>query len=300
MKNLCIFIVIVFVTVASTLNAQIDSLRVKITQLIEHKNAEVGVSIIGIETGDTLSIYGNKRFPMQSVYKLHIAMAVLQEVDNGQLSLNQEVYVKENDLLTDTWSPLRNEFPEGNVNIPLCKIISYTVSSSDNIGCDILLALIGGPQIVEGYIKSLGIQEISITSSEAEMHKNRLLQFDNWTSPNAANQLLKLFFDYKTLSISSSDFLWKCMTESTTGFNRIRSQLPYNTIVAHKTGSSGTTDIGVTAATNDIGIVSLPNGSHFAISIFITNSTESESTNEKIIADISKAAWDYFTEKQAK
>ena len=85
------------------------------------------------------------------------------------------------------------------------------------------------------------------------------------------------------------------MKETSTGTNRIKGQLPENTVVAHKTGTSGTNKEGLTAAVNDIGIVFLPDGQHFYISVFVTNSTENADTNEKIIADISKAAWDYFT-----
>jgi beta-lactamase class A len=88
------------------------------------------------------------------------------------------------------------------------------------------------------------------------------------------------------------------MIETSTGKNRIKGQLPEGTIVAHKTGSSGTNEKSITAAANEIGIVTLPNGNHFAISVFITNSRENEETNEKIIADISKLAWDYFTDNK--
>ena len=76
--------------------------------------------------------------------------------------------------------------------------------------------------------------------------------------------------------------------------NRIKGQLPEGTIVAHKTGSSDTNEEGIIGAANDIGIVTLPNGRHFAISVFVTNSKENDETNEKIISDIAKAAWDYF------
>ena len=84
------------------------------------------------------------------------------------------------------------------------------------------------------------------------------------------------------------------MKATTTGEGRLKGQLPEHTVVAHKTGSSGTNKEGVTAAVNDIGIVFLPNGKYFFISVFVTNSTEDADANEKIIADIGKAAWDYF------
>jgi beta-lactamase class A/beta-lactamase class A VEB len=74
--------------------------------------------------------------------------------------------------------------------------------------------------------------------------------------------------------------------------------VPKGTVVAHKTGWSGTNKDGVTAAVNDIGIIFLPNGQHFAISVFVTNSKEDIATNERIIADIAKVAWDYFSTKK--
>ena len=74
--------------------------------------------------------------------------------------------------------------------------------------------------------------------------------------------------------------------------------MPEDTIVAHKTGSSGVNKTtGITAAVNDIGIVFLPNGEHFFISVFVTESKESAETNERIIADIAKVTWDYFVSK---
>jgi beta-lactamase class A len=125
------------------------------------------------------------------------------------------------------------------------------------------------------------------------------LQFQNWTTPKAANKVLAVFYynKKKLLSKKSYDFIWKVMKETETGKDRLKGQLPINTIVAHKTGSSGTNKEGLTAAVNDIGLVFLPNGKHFFISVFVTNSKEVATTNEKIIADISKATWDFFMNK---
>jgi beta-lactamase class A/beta-lactamase class A VEB len=89
------------------------------------------------------------------------------------------------------------------------------------------------------------------------------------------------------------------MKETSTGQGRLKGLLPAGTVVAHKTGSSGTNEEGLTAATNDIGIVFLPNGAHFVISVFVTDSKENDETNERIIAEIGKVAYDYFKVKKA-
>lgn len=281
-----------------TPNTRTDLLRNKIEQIVSDKDAVVGVSIIGINGKDTLSLYGDRRFPMQSVFKFHIALAVLSEIDKGNLLLDQKIKISKDELLSeDFWSPLRDENPNGG-NFTIAKLIQYSVSHSDNTACDVLIRLIGTPKTVEDYIKKSGVDDIQITFNEEEMQAKWENMFKNWTTPKAASETLKLFYENKSnlLSKSSYDFFWKTNKATTTGKNRIRGQLPEGTIVAHKTGWSGTNkETGITAAVNNIGIVFLPNREYFIISVFVSESRENFDTNEKIIADIAKATYDFYT-----
>lgn len=287
-----------FLTNCQTSKNKTDTLRSKIEQIVSDKKAVVGVSIIGNNDKDTISFYGDRRFPMQSVFKFHIALAVLSEIDRGKLSLDQKIDIRKEEFLPeDFWSPLRDENPNGG-SFTIEKLIQYSVSHSDNTACDVLIRLIGTPKTVEEYIKKSGIQDIQITFNEEEMQAKWENMFENWTTPKAASATLKLFYENRNnlLSDSSYDFFWKTNKETTTGKNRIRGQLPEETIVAHKTGWSGTNkETGITAAVNNIGIVFLPNGEYFIISIFVSESKENFGTNEKIIADIAKATYDFYT-----
>lgn len=297
MKIILSILIIALNTTFASGRCGLDSLRNEIESYLTTKNAEVGVGILCIETGDTLAIGNQRKYPMQSVYKYHLALAVLDMVDKGELSLGQKIKINKKELIPNTWSPIREKYPDGNVELTLAELIQYTVAESDNIGCDILFRLIGGPRAVEKYIKSLGIGDISIKATEAEMHKSWKVQFTNWTCPLAAVQLLNKFYKEKILTPASYDFLWNTMLNTTTGPKRIRGLLPKGTRVANKTGSSGTNSKGMSAATNDIGIVTLPDGSHFAIAVFVSNSKENHETNEKIIAEITKMVWDCMVEK---
>ena len=275
-----------------------DTLRKNIQKIISAKNAIVGVSLIGNNGLDTLSINGDSHFPMQSVFKFHIALTVLSQIDKGKLALDQKIKIDKKDLLPNLYSPIRDDYPNG-TTLTISKILEYTVSKSDNVGCEILVRLIGGAKVVEDYFVKNNFKDVSIKVNEEEQQSDWKLQFLNWTTPKAANKILASFYynKEKLLSEKSYNFIWKVMKETETGEKRLKGQLPDNTIVAHKTGSSGTNKEGLTAAVNDIGIVFLPNGEHFFISVFVTNSEENAETNEKIIADISKVAWDYFTAK---
>ena len=290
---------LLFLFISCQTSAQtVNSLRQKIEQIVSTKNAIVGVAIIGDNGKDTLTINGDRHFPLQSVFKFHIALAVLSQIDQGNFSLNQKIKIEKKDLTPNLYSPIRDKYPNGTI-LPISKILEYTVSQSDNVGCDLLLKLIGGPQVVEEYFIKNNIKDVSIKINEEVQQANWDLQFENWTTPKAANEVLSQFYYNKTklLSKKSYDFIWKTMKGTKTGKARLKGQLPKNAIVAHKTGTSGANKEGLTEAVNDIGVVFLPNGQHYFISVFVTKSTENNETNEKIISDISKVTWDYFIKK---
>jgi len=275
-----------------------DRLRQRIQDIVSTKKAVVGIAIMDSNGKDSLSINGAGHFPLQSVFKFHIALAVLSQVDKGKLMLDQKIKIEKKDLLPDLYSPIRDNYPAG-ATLTLSKILEYTVSQSDNVGCEVLLRLMGGPEMVEKYFTDIGFTDVSIKIDEQVQQANWDLQFLNWTTPKAANEVLKRFYDNSPplLSKKSHAFLWKIMRETETGASRLKGRLPDNTIVGHKTGSLGANKEGLTAAVNDIGVVFLPDGRHYFISVFVTSSKENAETNERIIAEVSKAAWDYFATK---
>lgn len=292
-----LFLALALLFSASIAFGQTASLRQAIHDILLTKKATVGVAVWGLEDGDTLSVNGNGHFPMQSVYKFHLGLAVLAQVDKGKFTLDQDIWIKKADLKPQTWSPLRDKYPEGERFVPLSELLRYTIGFSDNNACDILFGLVGGPKKVERYLRKLGYKDVSIVSPEEAMHKDRQQQYRNWTTPLAAVRLLGQFYTKSPLSAESSTFLWATMLGTTTGPKRLKGLLPSGVAVAHKTGTSDTDEAGVTGAVNDIGIVTLPNGKHVAIAVFVSRSREDFETNERIIAEIGKAVWDYFSQK---
>lgn len=266
----------------------------KINSIIKGKNATVGISVLGFENGFTYNKNATEKLPMQSVFKFHIAAAVLDFVDKGKLSLDQKIVLDQSNLLKNTWSPLRDKYPNGNAGVPLSEILEMTVAKSDNNGCDIMLKLLGGPKTVQNFMDSKVVKDFQIKYNEAEMHKDWNVQYENYSTAYSATDLLKKFYDGKLLTKKSTDYLMKVMHSTSTGMNKLVEQLPKDTPVARKTGSSGKNDAGLTGAENEIAIVTLPNGKHYAISIFVSNSTETAEVNCKMISDLSKTVWDHF------
>ncbi len=273
--------------------AQQNTLRDQITEITKSAKGIVGVSILNLESRDTLNNNGNARLVMESVMKFPIAMTVLHLVDSGKFSLEQLIHIKKRDL-PKTYSPLRDKYPKGDVDVSVGDLLGYMISLSDNNACDILLNQLGGTQVVQGYILRLGVKGIAVNATEAEQAANWEVQYTNWCKPASMVKLLDLFYHGNVLSKSSTDFLWKIMTETSTGPNRIKGLLPAGTVVAHKTGSSSADGGYLVPATNDVGIITLPNGNHLAVTVFVCNSTDDEPTRDAVIAKISKAAWDYY------
>ena len=284
---------ILFLLISIFSFAQKAELKKEISKITEGKKATVAVSVLGI---DFPFQYNNnnaeKKLPMQSVFKYHIALAVLDLVDQGKLSLDQKVFIKKSELLPNTWSPIREKNPEGNFEMPISELIEYSVAMSDNVGCDVLLRLIGGPKVVNDYIVSKGVKNTQIVYNEELMQSAWKNQYENYTTMKSATKLLKDFYKGKILSKKSTEFLLAVMYRTSTGLNKIVEQLPKSAKVAHKTGSSGKNNAGLTGAENDIAIITLPNGKTYAIAIFVSDSMETWEVNCKMISDISKVVFE--------
>ena len=276
-----------FCTLAT--NAQLV-IQQQITDIAKNAKGIVAVTALNIETRDSISYNGDAQMVMQSVMKFPIALAVMQQAENGKFRLDQVIRIQKRDL-HHTNGPLFEKYPSG-VNMPLSQLLSYMVSLSDNNACDILLDKLGGVKPVMDYLRSIGIKGIVVDASEADMAAAWEVQYTNWCKPAAMVHLLDVFYQGKALSRAGTDTLMKKMAETTTGPKQIKGLLAAGTLVAHKTGRSATNNAGLTPATNDVGIVTLPNGQHLAIAVFIGNSTADLDTRESVIAQITKAIWD--------
>ncbi len=251
----------------------------------------VGVATQLLESGETADLHGDEHFPMQSVYKLPIAMAVLQRVDRGELKLDQPVKIEPSDFVREGMhSPVRDDFP-GGTELTIAELLRYTLCESDGSASDVLMKLIGGPSSVMTFLKEIEVPDIQVVNSEKEIGRDWETQYRNWATPKGALALLVALQSQRGLSGESQDLLLKLMTQSIPGAKRLRGELPAGTLVAHKTGTGGTRN-GITSATNDIGLITLPDGRHLAVAAFVSDSAADDDTRDAIIARLAKSAWD--------
>ncbi len=260
-------------------------------QIASEAQGRVGAAAAVIEGNSVLEFHPHDRFPMQSVYKLPIGMAALVEVDRGKLHLDQIVHVDKAEYVSKGQkSPLRDANPNG-ADVAVSELLRLAVLESDATASDVLLRLIGGPAAAMKFLASIGVKDLMIRDTEMRLGHDNALQYRNWATPDGAIALLRSVQESRGLSAASHALLVKFLTETTTFPHRIKGLLPPGAIVAHKTGSSEARN-GIAAATNDIGIVTLPDGRHLAIAVFVSDSKADDDTRDRVIARIAREAWD--------
>lgn len=246
----------------------------------------VGFAALDLASGRALGLHASDRFPTQSVFKLPIALTVLHAIDAGKLELRRLVALEPADVRGG---------PGPMVAVPgqhtVGALLEAMIVRSDNIACDKLLALVGGPRAVDDHVRALGVRGIEIRVSERELARG---ETDNTATPEAMVALLvKVARREAGLSVASAQLLDELLLGVTTAPKRIKGGLPPGTPVAHKPGTSGTVN-GATDATNDVGLISLPNGNRIALAVFVHASPADQATREATIARLARAAYDAF------
>lgn len=260
-------------------------LKKELNDITQNFQGEVGIALICQE--DTICINGNTHFPTFSVMKFHQALAVCNKMRMNKELDSTDIKVSGEDLNPNTYSPMKDQYPNGGV-FSLQQLLEYTLVNSDNNACDILFKNIASPVQVDSFIHSLGINECAITWTEEEQHADMSRYLDNWTTPLSAAQLIGLFYETSETD-EYSRFIWQTMAKCQTGANRIPKYISDSTICfVHKTGTGGILPDGKIMGINDIACIVFPNGKHIELAIFIKDASCDPADCEELIATIAK------------
>ena len=251
----------------------------KIDSLIKGKHMTVGIATEC--NGVQFTFNDSLRFPLLSVFKVHVAMAAVAKMQNCGISTDSIIHIPQKQLHTDTYSPLKQAHPNSDVNITIAELLRYSVALSDNNACDILIDFVGGINHVDSYIRNLGINGFRLCETELSMHSNRQRCRNNWSHPSSMLSVLKTLFES---CHERFGLLCDIMHTTVTGPDKIPAGTPNGIKVAHKTGSSDRTE-GIKMADNDAGVIFLPNARCYVV-VFIMDSSESDQTNAATIAEI--------------
>jgi beta-lactamase class A len=258
------------------------ALTERLRKISERAGGEVSVALIHVESGQSVEIEGARRMPLYSVFKLPLAVAVLKAVEENRLKLDQKVLVTPEDVVpgwqgnTDLW----REPGERSVE----QLLEFSIVRSDNTSSDKLMQLVGGANAVTERMRALGLENIDIHFTVREFVARK--QNPNTGTASDLARLLALLQKGEVLAAPQLSLLLDMMRRATTGERRLRGDLPRGTPVADKTGTGETT-------TNDVGLITLPRGrGHLAMAVFLNGSKLKTEAQEKLIAELAKAAYD--------
>jgi len=268
-------------------------LRKSLRDTISACKATVGISVIELETGDTLSVNNHIDFAMQSVYKFPLALQILQEVQEGRLSLNRQILLDEEILKRYSWSPLKKQNPGSTIKMSIDSLLMYMISYSDNLACDKLFQVVGGPGTTNDFIHKTGFPQIQIKYTEAEIGADIKRAYLNTSRPSDMTALLKAFYERKIINEAGTRHLLHYMTNDSTSHKRMRGKLPQDVAVAHKTGTANIGDEFINAC-NDVGIIAMPGGKHLAVAVFVMNGTMTYADAERLIATVTRQIYDFY------
>jgi len=259
-------------------------LAVRIKALSKRAGGTVGVAIIHVETGRSVTLEGAKQLPLYSVFKLPLAVSVLKNVEENQLALEKKIRVTPEDVAPG--SQFNLDLWRKPVERSVRELLEVSIVRSDNTSSDKLLELVGGPAGVTQRMRSMGFANIDIHSSTREFAAHR-------ANPNtgSAEDLARLLAQLQTGEILASpqlELLLGFMRRAMTGEKRLRGNLPRDTPVADKTGTG---EAG--SNTNDVGLITLPEGKgHLAMAVLISGSRLTAEAQEKLIAELARTAYD--------
>lgn len=297
MRQLVLFIILALITFsckASQTPIEVrgpDAYRLlqnELTSFVEKKDARIGIAVI-INGKDTVSVNGSKDFPMMSVFKFPLALAVAKWVDANGMSLNDSIAFGPEALIKDTYSPMLKKHGMELNKMSFKELLEWALIESDNNAADILLKQVGGAARATTLLKDVaGELDITIGASEQDMHRDPYTSYLNRSTPLAMAMLFDRFdTEIKNRSKSFSDIA-VMLEQCRTGAGRLSAPLSEtNAVIAHKTGTGFQTSEGIISSVNDCGYVHLPNGTRYTITVFIADSGYSMAETEKMIADIS-------------
>ncbi len=283
----------------------------------------MGVAAVHVETGRAAYLNPREPFPMASAYKVAIAVRLLQRVERGEITLADMVTLEPGHLAPGS-GEISRLFDDPGVSLSILNLLELMLLISDNTATDLCLEKAGGGAAVTACMAELGVTGLRVDRSTTQLiadlvgikelppHAERSrAKFDelvaaldennqedaayrfeqdprDTATPAGMAKLLELIWTDKALSPENCARLRDIMMRCETGATRLKGRLPEGTAVAHKTGTIG-------GSTNDVGVVTLPgNAGHVIVVGFVKDSGHDIPERERAIAEIARAAYDYF------
>ncbi|MCK0533087.1 serine hydrolase [Sphingobium agri] len=284
-------------------------------------NGKVGIAVRRIGADWTVAWNGTSLFPQQSVSKLWVSMTFLDAVDRGKIRLTDTTTITRKDL-TLFHQPTAALVGTSGWTTSYSDLMRRAMTQSDNTANDTLLRAVGGPEAVRAYLARRTIKDIRFGPGERLLQSAtagldwrqdysigrnfyaarsrlpmsvRTKALDNYLSnppdgaaPSSIVKALAKLKEGEMLSPASSQLLMSIMSEAKTGPQRIKGGVPPGWKYLHKTGT-GQELAPRSTGYNDIGIMTAPDGTSYAVAVMIGSTTEPIPVRWQLMQAVAKA-----------
>lgn len=263
----------------------------RLANLANASRGRIGVAAVDLSTGQGVSVMGDQPFPLASTGKVAIVAAFLDGVDQGRFSLSDRFPLMmpvPSARFSSDKAPVR-----AGAVLSAEQLIELTITRSDNRATDALLAAIGGPQAVTQWLRKAGVAGIrldrdiaTMVRDDGEVDPARRIDLRDSTTPQAMAVLLAGLYQGQWLSASSREVLLGAMSRCRTGTRRLKSQLPQDAVIGHKTGTLSNTS-------SDVGLIRSADGRTMAVAIYVTGQGGKPGRDQRI-ASIARALYEGY------
>jgi beta-lactamase class A len=144
-----------------------SSFEQRIADLANPALGRIGVAAVDLATGEEVMVLGDQLFPMASTSKIAVAGAFLEMVEKGRYSLTSEFPLMM-PVASAKYSSAKAPVRPGQYMAAI-DLIEIMITRSSNPATDALLAAVGGPAVVNDWIKRKGIAPFSINRDIATL-----------------------------------------------------------------------------------------------------------------------------------
>lgn len=265
-------------------------LEKELTAIADSAKGDIGIALI--YDGDTLTVNNDAIYPMMSVFKLHQAVALCRMFEENGTSLDSVMTLRRSELDPDTWSPMLKDHTGEEISLPMRRLLEYTLIESDNNASNEMFVRLMSPAACDSVIAGIIPRgSFEIRFNEAEMQDDHSRAYSNRTSPLGAAILIDRLFTDTLVGKSYQDFIKSALLRCQTGPDKISAALSETEgiTIGHKTGSGYRDENGRLAASNDVAFVTLSDGRHYSLAVFVKDFDGTDAEAAATIARISAA-----------
>jgi beta-lactamase class A len=301
-------------------------LQARLETLAKRFREPVGVAVTDVTERWTAEVDGEALYPQQSVSKLWVALATMQAVDEGKLTLDQTVTMTKDDRSV-FYQPITGRLRRGPFDMTVADLLHWAITESDNSANDKLIQTVGGPEVVVRMMRAKGLADVRAGDYERviqtrtagltwqpdygvtwifkqaraalpdavrdQAEEAYLADPGDGAAPAGITRALARLQRGELLSPGSTQVMLDLLHETRTGPMRLKAGLSRGWTIGHKTGTGPDWRFG-SVGINDVGLITAPDGHTYAVAVMMRRTRAPLSARQRFMQAVSQAVVEHW------